>query len=97
MEDVIELLKSIEAKPVVIESLCGVKLTNCIRVEQASALNRPECKQAMMLGLFSICDVASQAVVLRALSQIVQPTNMLEVCAGKGNKTLMFQSLANQI
>lgn len=96
-DEVFEILKSVEAKPSVVEALCGIKLENCIRVEEASALNHTDMKQAMMMGAFSISDAASQAVVMHAMRQFENPQSMLEVCAGKGTKTLMFQSLANQI
>lgn len=95
-EEVIEILDASGAKPKKMESLCGTKLFGCIRVEDASAINKPECQQAMMMGKFSIADAASQAIVLRAMGQIVEPTNMLEICAGRGNKTLMFQGISHK-
>lgn len=97
VDEMLELLNEMQAKPTVIEYLCGVKLTGCIRVEEASALNKPEVKQAMMLGKFTISDAASQAIVKRAMSHYEKPLNMLEVCAGKGTKTLIFQSVCNEM
>lgn len=92
-----DLLNSIEAKPKLIESLCGIKLHGCILIEETSAVNKPECKEAMALGKFLIADAASQAVATRAMQQFEHPKTMLEVGAGKGTKTLMFQSLANSM
>lgn len=95
-DEVFEILKAAEAKPSVVEALCGIKLTGCIRVENSAALNNTEIKQAMMMGKFSISDAASQAVATHAMQAFENPQTMLEVCAGKGTKTLMFQSLANE-
>ena len=97
VDEVVDLLNSIEAKPKLIESLCGIKLHGCILIEETSAVNKPECKEAMALGKFLIADAASQAVATRAMQQFEHPKTMLEVGAGKGTKTLMFQSLANSM
>lgn len=95
VDEVMDLLKNIDAKPKLIDSLCGIKLHGCILIEETSAINKPEIKEAMALGKFLIADAASQAVVTRAMQQYEHPKTMLEVGAGKGTKTLMFQSLAN--
>ena len=96
-EEVFELLKAAEAKPQDVEALCGIKMFGCIRVEEAAVLNKPEIKEAMALGKLLITDSASQAVATRAMMQYEHPKTMLEVCAGRGNKTIMFQSLAKQM
>lgn len=92
-----ELFENIGGKPVVVQALCGVELRGCIRLEEPSVLNKPEAKEAMMLGKYSICDSASQGIVTNCLLNAQSPESMLEVCAGRGNKTIMFQSLANEI
>ena len=96
-EEVLELLNAAEAKPQPVEALCGIKMFGCFRVEEASALNKPEIKEAMALGKLMITDAASQAIATRAMSQYEHPKSMLEVCAGRGNKTIMFQSLAKDM
>lgn len=95
-DEIFDLFKMAEGKPSIIDGLCGINLNSCIRIDAPSVLMKPEIKEACMLGHFSICDIASQAVVARALSNVIDPQNILEVCAGKGTKTIMFQSLANQ-
>lgn len=67
-----------------------------MRIDNASVLQNPEIKESMHLGKFSIADVASQAIVQSVIDNSLEANNMLEFCAGKGSKTLMFQSLANQ-
>lgn len=87
-----DLLEKNNAKPEIVENLCGVDLPACIRVDKASALHCDALKCAMSDGLFFISDAASQAVVTNFVNNINKPGRFLEFCCGKGNKTLMFQS-----
>lgn len=59
-------------------------------------MQSPEIKQAMSDGMFVIADIASQTVVERTLNCANNPQNILELCAGKGNKTIMLEALSLQ-
>ena len=96
-DEITELMFAAEAKPKKIEQLCGINLFGCLRIDAPAALQNPKIKEAMMLGKFLIADVASQAIATYSMQSANNPQSMLEVCAGKGNKTLMFQSLANSM
>lgn len=96
VEEMMTLLDDNDAKPVQVKGLCGLKLNSCIRVEKPIALRSHDLKSAYQQGKFLITDIAAQAIVQSAFLSANHPGGMLEICAGKGNKTIMFQSLANQ-
>lgn len=96
MDQMFEILNNADAKPHQIKALCGAKLQNCILVDKASAMQDVTVKQAMRDGKFIIADIASQTVVQHVVNSAQNPSSMLELCAGKGNKTIMFQTLFQQ-
>lgn len=91
-----DLLEKNGAEPDPVDSLCGVDLPACIRLNKPSALQSDALVCAMADGLFFITDAASQAIVANFANNISSPGTFLEYCCGKGNKTLMFQNIFNQ-
>lgn len=94
-DEMLELLQKNNADAKQIVSLCKVALSSCIFVGKPAALLSFELKKAYEDGKFIISDIASQAIVETSFMRAKQAKGMLEIGSGIGNKTLMFQSLAN--
>ena len=95
-ENTFELLQDCGVDPERIEGLCGIKLKNCVRIKNSVKLNGHRLRKAQSEGKFLVADSASQGVCEFSIMGKDEPKNILHVCAGKGNKTIMVSALAKE-
>lgn len=93
-EEVVSLLRDVgaEVEPEIVDD---VRLEGCYRVSNSRVLADGRIKRLFNQGKILVSDAAAQSVVECVLDG-KEPVTMLEIGAGRGTKTIMFQSAAQR-
>lgn len=93
-DEVVSLLREVgaEVEPEIVED---VHLEGCYRVSNSRVLADGRVKRLFNQGKILVSDAAAQSVVECVLDE-GEPESMLEIGAGRGTKTIMFQSAAQR-
>ncbi len=91
-EEVVSLLEAARGNPE--PATIGRRLIpGCYRIKSARVLQNQNVQRALKDGWFLVSDAAPQMIAYLALPQ-TRPNAFLEIGAGRGTKTIMFQSNA---
>ncbi len=77
-----------KSRPVSIED---IEVDGCIQIENAKVLAHDNFKRMVSEGRVLVSDAAAQAIAQIAVTSAEDATSCLELCAGRGTKTVLLQ------